>query len=54
MPGMDGLELCKTTATERHVSINRLSSLQKPFTLTELWDSIEALLGPIPYCSNGD
>jgi DNA-binding response OmpR family regulator len=64
MPRMDGLELSKNIAVERpgikvlvmsgepsgkeQVSMNGLPFLQKPFTLTALRDSIEALLGPIP------
>jgi DNA-binding response OmpR family regulator len=70
MPRMGGLELCKTIAAERpgikvlmmsgdasckeQVSVSGLQFLQKPFTLTALRDSIEALLGPIPQCSDGD
>ena len=70
MPRMGGLELCKTIAAERpgikvlmmsgeasckeQASVNGLQFLQKPFTLTALRDSIEALLGPIPQCSDGD
>ena len=64
MPRMGGLELCKNIAAERpgikvlvmsgdlrgreQASMNGLPFLQKPFTLTALRDSIEALLGPIP------
>lgn len=64
MPRMDGLELCKKIVSERpgikvlmmsgepssqeRVSINGLPFLHKPFTLTALRESIEALLGPIP------
>lgn len=64
MPQMDGLELCKTIAVERpgikvlimsgvpsrkeQASMSGLPFLQKPFTRTELRDSIEALIGPIP------
>ena len=60
MPRMDGLELCKTIASERpgikvlmmsgvapckdQVSMNGLPFLQKPFTGTALRDSIEALI----------
>jgi DNA-binding NtrC family response regulator len=67
---MGGLELCKTIAAERpgikvlmmsgeasckeQVSVSGLQFLQKPFTLTALRESIEALLGPIPQCSDGD
>jgi DNA-binding response OmpR family regulator len=70
MPRMDGLELCKTLATERpgikvlmmsgvasykeQASMNGLPFLQKPFTCTVLRDSIEALLGPIPPCNDCD
>jgi|ERR1019366_3436853 DNA-binding response OmpR family regulator len=63
MPRMGGLELCKDIMAERpeikvlvmsgdlrrgeQASLNGLPFLQKPFTLTTLRDSIEALLGPI-------
>jgi DNA-binding response OmpR family regulator len=64
MPRMGGLELCKYTSAERpgikvlmmssetlpkeQVSMSGLPFLQKPFSLTALRQSIEALLGPIP------
>ena len=64
MSRMGGLELCKTIAAERpgikvlmmsgepwckeQVAVSGLPFLQKPFTLTALQDSIEALLGLIP------
>jgi DNA-binding response OmpR family regulator len=70
MPRMDGLELCRNIAAERpgikvlmmsgepackeQVSRSGLPFLQKPFTRTALRDSIEALLGPIPPCGDGD
>lgn len=59
LPRMDGLELCKNIAAERpetkvlmmsgdlrsreRVCMNRLPFLQKPFTLTVLWDAIAGL-----------
>jgi CheY-like chemotaxis protein len=65
MPGMSGLKLCRIIAAERPgiktlmmlgdirgrelVSTIGLPTLQKPFTPTDLRDSIEALLAPIPH-----
>ena len=62
MPRMGGLELCQTIATERQgikvlimsgglqeledADVKGMPFLQKPFILTALRDSIEALLGP--------
>ena len=70
MPRMGGLELCKTIAAERpgikvlmmsgeasskeQVSMSGLPFVQKPFTLTALRDSIEALIGPIPPSDDDD
>lgn len=70
MPRMDGLELCKTIASERpgikvllmsgvapckeKVSAKGLPFLQKPFSCTVLRDSIEALIGPIPPSNDDD
>jgi DNA-binding response OmpR family regulator len=64
MPRMSGLDLARNIRAERpgiktlvmsgdlrgreQVSVNGLPFLQKPFTVTALRDSIEALLGPIP------
>ena len=63
MPQMDGLDLCRQIAVERpginaltmsgnhsnrnQASRNGLPFLPKPFTLTALRHSVEALLGPI-------
>jgi DNA-binding NtrC family response regulator len=63
MPRMGGLELCKSIVAERpgtkvlvmsgdlrvreQASMNELPFIQKPFTVTALRDSLEALLGPI-------
>jgi DNA-binding NtrC family response regulator len=64
MPRMDGLELYRHIAVQRpgikvlmmsgdllateRVVMQGLPFLKKPFTLTALWKSVEALLGPIP------
>jgi DNA-binding response OmpR family regulator len=64
MPRMSGLELCRNIRTERpgikvllmsgdlqerdQASVDGLPFLPKPFTVTALRESIEALLCPIP------
>lgn len=63
MPGMNGLELCEIVAAERpdtkvllmsgdlasreHIDMSGVPCLQKPFTVTSLWLSVESLLGRI-------
>jgi DNA-binding response OmpR family regulator len=70
MPRMDGLKLAETVASERpgikvlmmsadlrdrdRISVKGLPFLQKPFTPTALRESIDALLCPVPHCSEGD
>ena len=64
MPGMDGLELCRRLAGERHAikmlmmsgdlrgkeaaSDKGIPFLQKPFTPAALRDAVQAVLQPIP------